>query len=364
MSAEWQADVAERQQRLSTTLRTLAESAPRDHPLRALTAVAERWESAVVGPAEIAELINETETALGDLARRPGSRPLLASRRVSAALERVRAGTTYQDVVRAAPAELCWAGDFDRVLLSRIEGTIWRPEAWHAAGADLSPQTVAFGEYINGAEISLGSGMIEAEVIRRRRTVLVDSADDARTLPALVEVAGCQSYVVAPIVAGDQVVGMIHADAQPSGRVLDECDRVTLRSFADGLGLVLERLALLETIDDRRGQISAALAAAERAVEELSSAPIRFEVAPTPDEKTHMAPRDAPLDKLLTAREREVFAVLVSGATNAEIADRLTVSETTVKSHVKHILRKLRASNRAEAISRYLTMSANQLGGS
>jgi DNA-binding NarL/FixJ family response regulator len=33
------------------------------------------------------------------------------------------------------------------------------------------------------------------------------------------------------------------------------------------------------------------------------------------------------------------------------------VSETTVKSHVKHILRKLRAANRAEAIARYLGLS-------
>jgi DNA-binding NarL/FixJ family response regulator len=49
-----------------------------------------------------------------------------------------------------------------------------------------------------------------------------------------------------------------------------------------------------------------------------------------------------------------VFALLVSGATNPEIADRLTVSETTVKSHVKHILRKLRVSNRAEAIAKYV----------
>jgi DNA-binding NarL/FixJ family response regulator len=32
----------------------------------------------------------------------------------------------------------------------------------------------------------------------------------------------------------------------------------------------------------------------------------------------------------------------------------LVISEGTVKSHVKHILRKLRASNRAEAVARYL----------
>jgi DNA-binding NarL/FixJ family response regulator len=49
---------------------------------------------------------------------------------------------------------------------------------------------------------------------------------------------------------------------------------------------------------------------------------------------------------------------MVAGATNSQIADRLTVSETTVKSHVKHIFRKLRATNRAEAIARFIKAQA------
>jgi DNA-binding NarL/FixJ family response regulator len=38
------------------------------------------------------------------------------------------------------------------------------------------------------------------------------------------------------------------------------------------------------------------------------------------------------------------------------VAQELVISEGTVKSHVKHILRKLRVANRAEAVSRYLHM--------
>jgi DNA-binding NarL/FixJ family response regulator len=60
------------------------------------------------------------------------------------------------------------------------------------------------------------------------------------------------------------------------------------------------------------------------------------------------------LDELLTPREREVLSLIVSGQSNGAIAGRLVISEGTVKSHVKQILRKTGAANRSEAIARYL----------
>ena len=45
--------------------------------------------------------------------------------------------------------------------------------------------------------------------------------------------------------------------------------------------------------------------------------------------------------------------MLAEGETNARIAQRLVVSEDTVKTHVKHILRKLGVHNRSQAVSRY-----------
>ena len=62
----------------------------------------------------------------------------------------------------------------------------------------------------------------------------------------------------------------------------------------------------------------------------------------------------SPLASLLTAREQEVLELMTSGATNNQIARELVVSEGTVKSHVKRILRKLRVDNRAGAVARYL----------
>jgi DNA-binding NarL/FixJ family response regulator len=61
--------------------------------------------------------------------------------------------------------------------------------------------------------------------------------------------------------------------------------------------------------------------------------------------------READPDPLgsLSDREREVLALLAEGLRNREIAERLVISEATVKTHVRHVLEKLRFRNRAEA---------------
>jgi DNA-binding NarL/FixJ family response regulator len=58
------------------------------------------------------------------------------------------------------------------------------------------------------------------------------------------------------------------------------------------------------------------------------------------------------LQLILGARQLEILELIADGLSNIEIADRLFISEATVKWHVRQILRKLGATNRAQAVAR------------
>lgn len=56
-------------------------------------------------------------------------------------------------------------------------------------------------------------------------------------------------------------------------------------------------------------------------------------------------------DDALSSREMDVLRLIASGNSNKQIADRLSIGETTVKSHITNILSKLGANDRAHAVT-------------
>lgn len=110
-----------------------------------------------------------------------------------------------------------------------------------------------------------------------------------------------------------------------------------------------------------RNQVESSLRAAHATAVELGAAPLRAEIealtrrgrltlAPAPVATPPAPQPPSPLDRLgLTAREREVLALIAMGRTNREIAQTLFISPKTATVHVSNILAKLGVRSRVEA---------------
>ena len=83
-----------------------------------------------------------------------------------------------------------------------------------------------------------------------------------------------------------------------------------------------------------------------RAIEKLSLGETFVDPALIPSLATDRNGQD-----ILTQREREILQLLAEGMSNADVAQQLVISQETVKSHVRHILTKLEADTRTQAVA-------------
>jgi NarL family two-component system response regulator LiaR len=111
---------------------------------------------------------------------------------------------------------------------------------------------------------------------------------------------------------------------------------------------------VVKTIDHQRlVEGIRAIARGEMLLSPTVAAKVVQQLARTRQEKQ----READVLQALTPREREVFRLVAQACTNAEIAERLVLSEKTVKTHVRNISNKLNLSGKGE-----MRVLAAQLG--
>jgi DNA-binding CsgD family transcriptional regulator len=275
---------------------------------------------------------------------------------VRAAIARLSQLGPASEIVDQAPGEAAAALGLERVLLSRIDEGRLAAEALHAPG---DPDgTLA---RLQEAPVAIEYPLVEGEILRRRRAQLVEPEEDAAPARhAFAAALGWGAYVAAPIVLETRVIGFFHAD----GPRLDDVTCDGLGAFADGFALVFERAVLRRRLRIQRQEMRQVASWADTRTSELSDRAVTLafdrERGPSDDggrAAVGQVGGDSALRDLLTRRELDVLELMVKGETNAGIARSLVVSEGTVKFHVKNILRKLHAANRAEATSRYLRLT-------
>jgi DNA-binding CsgD family transcriptional regulator len=276
------------------------------------------------------------------------------------ALLRLRSTSTSTKLLQHGAIELVDSCGFSRVVISRVTGSQLIPIAWHA-----DQDNKDFNQRLNCWREDppvVTHAFHEGEILRRRLPVLArDALTNPLTYKPIMIALDCHAYVAAPITVAGRAVATIHAD-RPAGDV-DMGDRAILATFAECLAMALERSELAERIRVHEAKMRALLSngiglfdeLVEGTVDFTRPTPVGEPTSPTQQElrRVDRAAQTGALS-LLTRREIEVLDMIASGSTNVAIGEALFITEVTVKSHVQHILRKLRASNRAEAVARYL----------
>ena len=258
---------------------------------------------------------------------------------------------SVDELVRLAPQLIADLG-FDRAIISHIADGMWVSQAVFVAD---DPQWARAINLVGQEQPQpLVPGLFETEVVRRRQAVVVtDVQHESRVHRPIADASRSTSYVAAPIMSGSRVVGLLHADRYLQGRDIDVVDREVLLAFSHGLRLALSRATLAEQLESVGDALKVAAAEVDAGLAGVHHVSLNISAGRT-EQSTGAAVRAAPssLHDVLTRRELEVLQLVAEGRSNAGVAAALVISEGTVKQHVKHILRKLRVGNRAEAVSR------------
>jgi LuxR family transcriptional regulator, regulator of acetate metabolism len=270
--------------------------------------------------------------------------PLSAARRhadLERSLHRLRQVEGSTELVERTGEAAARGCGLQRVLLSRIDDGVWSP--WKHYDGRPTPAPAAV--------IPLEQLPLEADLARTGRPAILT---DAREHP-LYRLLQWHSFAVAPIAPAGRPLGLLHAGRTSEQQPVTREDRDVLWMFAESFGRLYEREIARERLELQREYIRAATAHSDMIMSGLRAEIdlVRLVGSERPPLSAPDEDRPDPIDfdEQFTARERDVLELMVLGRSNAAIAEQLAVSTSTVKSHVRSILRKLGAVNRVEAIA-------------
>jgi len=190
-----------------------------------------------------------------------------------------------------------------RVLLEHQEGMVVTAEAATADEAVAATRAIAPDVVLLDLDLPGGGGI---EATRR----LLEEAPDGATRVVMLMTSDSDEAVLGALRAG--ATGLLLKDADPD-----------------------ELVAAVRVVAHGDAQLAPGLAS--RLVADFMSRPERLRCSPAELEE-------------LTAREREVVALVACGLSNEEIAEQLVVTRATAKTHVSRALCKLHARDRAQLV--------------
>jgi DNA-binding CsgD family transcriptional regulator len=282
---------------------------------------------------------------------------------IADALHRLRGIESASRMIERVTVEVCRSCGVDRCALLRSDGSQLLLESVHFA-QDPEWQE-EFAAFARSHPPTLDPHDPEVQLLRRRIPVLVDDPGSTTGMREITTEAGqSTSYVAVPLILRGSVIGTLHADRYFSGAPVDPVALSVVSAFAAGFGYALERTVLLDRTSAQLRRVRTMLAETETSMDLLFSAGVslrrdgRGSIATEARGPARDLPMESRLAGLLTRRELEVVDLMARGASNGDIAAELVISEGTVKSHVKHILRKMHAANRAQAVSTYVRIQA------
>ncbi|HEY5852626.1 MAG TPA: helix-turn-helix transcriptional regulator [Aldersonia sp.] len=302
-----------------------------------------------MSPGEVSDLVTvlsrlrALETALSDYQHASLS---TLSDVTADALGRLSRCSTAADLVRMIPAQAARLG-FDRVLFSSVQSGRWHPRSLHSrCSAEWANSQI-------GSEARAGFQLPSAAAQPHPAHV------DAMTMLAhsgrefgfsLWQRSKSKDFWMMPVIHQQRVIGIMHADCYLQDRLASRSEVDALYRFCTQLSVVIVHSATMAepTIRGFGSEVRR-----QSSVEKVATVSTLARTHPV--QATPSTGAEPEADWCLSQREVEVIALMAEGLTNAQIGRRLTITEGTVKSHVKRILRKTSSSNRAEAVAIWMT---------